>query len=477
MQSRKLYETLRDRILAGELKPGARLPGTRALAAELGVSRNTTLAAYEQLVAEGYVIGRAGAGAFVAQFFEPARKAAGRPVEERARLSRRGAVLAATPVSRVRRPGQNALRPFTPGSPPLDLAPIEELARLQLRAARRLDRHHFGYGDAAGYAPLREALANHLALARGVKTEAEHILIIAGSQEGLDLTARVLLDPGDTVAVENPGYLGARGAFLAAGANLAPIPVDASGLLVSELERSVRRRSVRLVYSTPSRQFPSGVTLSLERRLALLKLAEERDFYILEDEYDSDYRYSGRPIAALQGLDTRGRVLYLGTLSKAVFPGMRLGFLALPANLAESFQRARALIDRHSPILSQAAVAEFFASGAYFRHVRRMREVYRERRDALLDALESRLGDAVAPYASDSGMFLSLRLPRGASDQVVSRRAAELDVDAPALSEYRLGPERANRDWIQSGLMLGFAAYTPREIQSGVARLARAFDK
>ncbi|MBX7059306.1 MAG: PLP-dependent aminotransferase family protein [Leptospirales bacterium] len=471
---RQIYLRLRNSILNGELAAGARLPGARSLARQNGISRNTVLGAYGQLEAEGYVNSRAASGVFVSDgLFLGAAQGALSP--SAAALSRRGAQLASIPITR-NLPGQR-LQPLMPGSPDLAQAPAEELAKLQLRAARILPRREFGYADPAGYLPLRQALSAHLALARGVKARAAQLLIVSGSQQSLDLCARLLLDPGDLAIMENPGYRGALAAFSAAGAKVQGIAVDREGIDVESLRRRLRRQRLRLLYLTPSHQFPTGVTLALERRLELIRLAHEYDFLILEDDYDSDYQYAGRPLPSMQGLDPYGRVLYLGTLSKSLFPGLRLGFLAVPEKLAEAFASARALCDRHSAILPQAALAEYFRRGAYHRHIRRMRESYRRRRDTLLQACQRHLSDLGEVLPCDSAMFVSFALRPEKSDRALAEAAARLGVFVPAFSDYLLPQNRRLRapgGGIERGLMLGFAPYSEEQIDLAVRTLARA---
>jgi GntR family transcriptional regulator/MocR family aminotransferase len=379
---RQLYEGLRAAILSGRLKAGARLPATRALASDFGVSRNTVMNAYAQLLAEGYVEGEVGSGTYVSRTLPDellhARSHAiqvHQLTQEGRRLSQRGARLASMQVPTPRFP--SGVKAFRPGIPALDAFPYELWARLMARRWRRPQRALLGYGDPAGYRPLREAIAAYLGEARAVRCRAEQVIVVAGSQQALDLTARMLLDEGEGAWIEDPGYLGARGALVGAGARLAPIPVDGEGLDVAAGE--VSSPAARLVYVTPSHQYPFGVTMSLPRRLALLKWASQAGAWVIEDDYDSEYRYAGRPLAALQGLDSEGRVIYLGTFSKVLFPALRLGYMVVPPDLVDAFMAARALSDRHCPVLDQAALADFIGDGHFARHIRRMRALYAER--------------------------------------------------------------------------------------------------
>ncbi|MGH3145626.1 MAG: PLP-dependent aminotransferase family protein, partial [Rubrobacter sp.] len=349
---RQLYEGVRSAILSGLLPVGTRLPSTRTLATELGVSRTTAVTAFDQLLAEGYLEGKVGSGTFVAGSLpddllsvrERVECESG-PARSGRRLSGRGAMLAATPATAVRDRGSP--RAFRPGVPALDEFPYAVWRRISGKVWRRPSGGLLGYGDPAGYWPLREAISGHLRTARGVRCLPEQVIVVSGSQQALDLAARVLLDPGDAVWVEDPGYTGARGALSGAGARLVPVPVDGEGL---EVEKGIEREpDARLACVTPSHQYPLGVTMNLGRRLVLLGWAGSSGAWVVEDDYDSEYRYTGRPLEALQGLDTGERVLYVGTFSKVLFPALRLGYLVVPPDLIEAFTSARELTDRHPP--------------------------------------------------------------------------------------------------------------------------------
>ncbi len=321
-----------------------------------------------------------------------------------------------------------------------------------------------GYGNSAGYAPLREAIAAYATAARAVRCDPAQVVIVSGSQQGLDLAARVLLDPGDVAWIEEPGYLGARGALLAAGAQLAPVPVDEQGLDV--LAGIARSPTARVAYVTPSHQYPLGVTMSLPRRRALLQWAQQSGAWVIEDDYDSEYRYAGRPLAALQGLDTDGSVIYIGTFSKVLFPSLRLGYLIVPPQFVEAFVAARALADRHSPTIDQAVLAEFMLEGHFTRHIRRMRALYASRRDALMAAAQHELHGLLSVAPTEAGMHAVGWLAEGHDDRVASARAAAHGVEVPALSAYALEP------LARGGLILGYSALTEAQIAAGVRRLA-----
>ncbi|MGH7718263.1 MAG: PLP-dependent aminotransferase family protein, partial [Gemmatimonadaceae bacterium] len=333
---RQIYAGVRGAILSGRLAPGARVPSSRTLATDLGVSRSTVLLALDQLMAEGYLVTRRGSETRVPSVLpeqllavRQRRKARGaRPRPVRREISRRGSVLSATPSAT--RLGA-APRPFRSGTPALELFPVEVWARLAARRARGLSISLLDSADPAGYRPLREAIVTHVRTARGVRCTADQVMIVSGAQQALDLSARLLLDPGDGVWLEEPGYLGARSSLIGTGAHIIPVPVDDEGL---DVERGARLgQSARLVYTSPSHQYPLGVTMSLTRRLALLAWCRRANAWVLEDDYDSEYRYSGRPLMALQGLDEDDRVIYIGTFSKTMFPTLRLGFLVIPPDL------------------------------------------------------------------------------------------------------------------------------------------------
>jgi GntR family transcriptional regulator/MocR family aminotransferase len=464
-----LYAHLRSAILSGELKSGMKLPSTRALAEELHVSRNTALNAYQQLLAEGYLETREGSGTFVVQVLPEHLLAAPYYAaletlqgQERASVpdslfSKR--VQAQLAVSQPP-PAGRLPRPFLAEVPALDAFPFQLWSRFVIRQARRLPVNHFTYQDSAGYRPLREAIAAHVAITRQVHCTPEQVMIVPGSQGALDLTARMLLNVGDPVWMEDPGYPGAYGAFLGSGAQVVPVPIDHEGLMVEVgITRAPR---ARLVYLTPSHQFPLGVTMGLARRLALLDWAKQVNAYILEDDYDSEFRFDTRPLATLQGLDDANRVIYSGTFSKVLFPALRLGYLILPPPLMEPFLKVRRLIDIHSPILEQAVLADFMAEGHFRRHLRRMRTLYAERRNALLKAARALPLDIDSPEA---GIHCVGWLPAGMDAVAVARKAADYDLQLTPVSNFSIEP------LARQGLLLGFGGYTVREIKAGVKRL------
>lgn len=469
---RQLYDRLREAILSGLLAPGARLPSTRELAHELSIARNTVMNAFDQLHAESYLESRVGDGAYVSrQLPDDLLSAKGQRFvwdgskRSSPSLSRWGAAVASMPITPLHSGGKP--KPFRTGTPALDAFPYRLWGRLLARRWRESGHDILPYGDSAGYWPLRKAIASYLAAARGVRCDPEQVIVSSGSQHALELLGKMLLNPGDAAWMEDPGFLGARAAFSAAGARLVPVPVDGDGINV--MAGIERHANPRLIYVTPSHQYPLGMTLTLSRRLALLKVASNTGSWIIEDDYDSEFRYVGRPLAALQGLNTEQRVIYVGTLSKVLFPSIRIGYIIAPPDLFDAFVRARSLAGHQSPMLEQAVLADFIGEGHFARHVRRMRAVYANRQQALVRAGRRELDGLLDIRPSDAGMHLIGWLPEGVDDCSVSSAAAACGVEVTPLSAYCI--ERQKR----GALRLGYTGYTPGEIWHGVRRLARAF--
>src|SRR5438874_9207526 len=470
---RQLYEGLRAAILGGRLQSGKRLPSTRSLAKDLAVSRNTVAGVFGQLVAEGYAEARVGSGTVVAralpdnliQIAAPAGINRGNGVaHRRPQISRRGRSLAKARVGS----GSTTLRPFRPGWPALDHVPLDLWWRLAARVGRHLGHQLLGYGEFAGYAPLRKAIAEYLALSRGVRCAAQQVVVTSGSQQGLFVAAQVLLDPGDAAWVEDPVYPGTHSALMAAGARIIPIPVDAEGLDVRFGE--LRKSAPRLVAVTPSHQYPLGVTMTLARRLELLRLARRMRAWVLEDDYDSEFRYSSRPIAALQGLDHDGRVIYLGTFSKTLFPSLRLGYAVVPTDLVRTFTAARSVLDIQSPLFEQAVLAEFITAGYFERHLRRMRTLYQERQQTLVTEAERYLSGLLELTPARAGLQCVGWLSPDLDERAVTRAAAAHDVEVTPVSFF------ATRRLARSGLLLSFGPFEPNQIRAGVRRLADALE-
>ncbi len=464
----QVYNAVRGAILDGTLVPGTRLPSSRALADDLRVSRTTTLLAYEQLLAEGYLAARRGSGTFVTDEIPdalPHRPSARVIHTKHPQLSRRGAALAAlpSPARRVAGPA----KPFRLGVPALDLFPQRIWSQLVTRRLRSTTIRQLDYGDSAGFPSLRTAIAEHVQAARGTRCSADQVIIVAGAQRGLEMVCTALLDPGDRVWLEEPGYTGARSALLAAGARIVPVRVDSDGLDVAAAMR--RAPGARMAYVTPSNQFPLGVPMSLVRRLSLLQWASDAGAWVLEDDYDSEFRYDTRPFPCLHGLDADGRVIYVGTFAKSLFPALRLGFVIVPADLHGRFVAVRRTTDVHPPLLEQMALADFIGEGHYARHLRRMRTVYRERVEALVDAAERSCAGALRLRPVQTGLHAVADL-HGVDEERVYEEARDRSIEVAPLGTYFLGRPTMN------GLLLGFASTRPDVLRRGMERLAAAIE-
>jgi GntR family transcriptional regulator/MocR family aminotransferase len=465
----QLYDKLRAAILDQHLRPGVKLPSTREMCSQLSISRNTVLEAFARLQAEGYVEGRVGSGTYVTKDLPDtllsARSISAResPPSTDTMISARGKRIVESDPVPIR--PWSRLRPFYPGIPSFDLFPLtvwRQLLNRHLTRSSVADLFH--YGATEGLPQLREAIAAYVCASRRVKCTPEQVIVVAGTQQAVDLTARVLLDPGDAVWMEDPGWQGARSAFLAAGAELVPVPIDDDGL---DLEAAQRRRpGARLAHVTPSHQFPLGPTMGLVRRLQLLDWASASGTWILEDDYDSEFRYAGQPLPALQGLDTAGRVIYAGTFSKVLFPALRIGYLVVPDALVEPFRAAHALANRHVPAVDQAVLADFLAEGHFIRHLRRVRAAYGERQQLMLERVRDHLPDILEAAPDPAGMHLVAWLPPGVDDTSMAEAAAKAQISAPPLSYYSIEPPS------RGALMLGYAGFTPAQIKFGIRRLA-----
>jgi GntR family transcriptional regulator / MocR family aminotransferase len=462
---RQIYLELRAAILARRLAPGTKLPSTRALAAELGVARASIISAYEQLFAEGYLTGKIGSGTYISSDLPETveRRAQKRakvasvspPLSPQARAFAAHGVIAAI----------NEDRPFTNARALLDARTIEVMRKLTERAFQNFAAIHRGYSDARGLPALRHAICDYLSAARGVRATPEQIIITSGTQHGIDIAIRVLLTPGDEVWIEDPGYSMTRQALAATGMRLRPIPVDAQGLNVRAGLRIAPK--ARAAFIAPSHQYPLGIMLSMTRRLELLVWARETGSFIIEDDYHSEYRYAGRPLAALQGLDEAERVIYVGTFNKVLFPGLRLGYVVVPAALVPSFTGARFLLDRQAPTLTQTLVADFMQQGYFAAHIRRMRLLYRDQRDLLVGELQRRLAARIMVAAPEQGMQLVAFLRDNLSDVALAATLREHGVIVQPLSRmYQKAPPR-------QGFLLGFTGFPQQVIGPAVARLAR----
>ncbi|MBI2256561.1 MAG: PLP-dependent aminotransferase family protein [Proteobacteria bacterium] len=473
---RQLYNELRQAILTGRLHPGDRLPASRSLAGELAISRNTVLGAFEQLLSEGYLVMRGGSGTYVAgdlPDLTPERMAPRGSTAAAPELAKRSTILLA-PRTRGPTP-TGALAPcFMPGFIDSTSFPFTLWSRSLAKSWRHPSRQIVEGGDPGGYPPLRTAIADYLRQARGIDCSADDVLIVSGIRQAVDLTCRLLLDPGDKVWVERPGFPGIGAAIAASGGKLAHVTVDEEGLDVAEGLRHAPK--ARLACVAPSHQYPLGVVMSLQRRLALLAWAREAKAWVLEDDYDSEFRYAGRPLAALRSLDEDGRVIYVGTLSKLLFPSLRVGYLVAPRSLAAAFRSARAVVDDQPAMATQPALAEFFTSGHLAAHVRRMRQHYARRQQLLVEAAVRYFGGKISLRPDDAGLHLVGQLTDPAlarlGDAKVAEKIAAAGVTVSPLSAYDAG-ETGTRP-IRQGLMFGYAAVPDTKFQPGARAIAAA---
>ena len=470
----QVFDGIRDAILTGRLKRGQQVPSTRLLAGELGIARSTVVLAYEHLVAEGYLGATTGAGSFVLYGLPdlPPRRPSSRPQTKPARSGARPVARRVAPYCNASLGAPQVTRSpvaFRIGEPAIDAFPARTWTKLYRERWLGNDLAFLRYGDPNGYRPLREAIVRYLAAARGVRADVDQVVLVRGTQQGVDLVGRVVLDPGDPVWVEDPGYLAVRGALAGAGARVVPVPVDHDGIDVDAGRRLAP--NARLAYVAPSHQFPLGVTLSLERRLKLLDWASTAGAWIVEDDFDSEFRYVGRPLMALQGLDADERVIYIGTFSKTLFPALRLGYVVVPKDLVPAFVRVRMLTDYLSPTIEQAVVADFINEGHFARHIRRMRSLYRARQDALVLAAREQLGDLASVSASPTGMHLVAWLRAGIDDRHVARVAYEAGLEAAPLSLYCMNTSHP------PALVLGYAAVGEDAIADAVRRLRDVLER
>lgn len=467
---RQIYRQLRNQILAGGLPPGSKLPPTRRLAAAQDVARITVTQAYDQLQAEGYVITRPGAGTFVNEAlpdsgrasespFTPALSDWGQRVLRLAESGKEGT------VARERAGGERSFIDFSFGRSFPHIFPYDVWRRLLARYLSTDDAMLSRYGSAAGFMPLRQAIADYVRRLRGVRCTVDQVVVVNGAQQALDILGRLLLDHGDTVLVETPGYTDAFALFRVHGARLLALPVDEHGFPVSAIPAGI---SARLAFVTPANQFPRGGAMPLPRRLALLNWAREQDAFILEDDYDGALRYEDRPLAALQGLDEEGHVIYLGSFSKVLFPALRLGYVVLPPPLLDPYLRAKGIVDRGAPTLTQAAVADFITEGHFERHLRHLRLVYGRRRALLVEALNTVLPCRVHFSEEPAGLHVMLYLPADFDEAQIVQQAAMAGVGVYPGAGYHLEVDPP------PSILLGFSGLSAAEIEEGVRRLGKA---
>ena len=470
----QLCRQIRDELRSGNFnRNSSRLPSSRALAADLGISRLTVNLAFSELEEEGYLVARKGSGTFVADPLPDAFLSADQSV---ASAEARQETHVSARVNRIpdRRVGQEFdLGPtnaapgvlLQSGIPAVDEFPIEVWERLRAQVLAKKGANLLRYGSNRGDADLRAAVAAYLCDFRGAHCRPDQILIVAGMQQAMLISAMAVLDPGDVAWLEDPGFHQARRVFALAGATIVPRPVDAEGMVV---EGARTRRPPKIIYLTPSHQFPLGVTMSLKRRKALLAFAEKRGAYILEDDYNAEFRFTGPPLPCLQGLDRTGRVIYAGTMSKILYPSLRLGYLLVPPALADAVAKLRTAMDQHSPTIDQATLARFIAEGFYLSHVRKMRKIYSERREIFIEQFNKLLGDRFSLEVADAGLH-ALAWFRDEKDlPVLQRAAATLGVKISPLSFFCIEAK------LPPALLLGFAAWSPAQIREGLGRLAKA---
>jgi GntR family transcriptional regulator/MocR family aminotransferase len=471
---RWLYSALRSAILEGRLQPGTRLPATRDLATQYRLSRGTIVNSVEQLKSEGYVQARTGSGTYVSNTLPDellqVRSNAKAPLPPRQQQRGIRAQKFSAYAKRVHLFPNFASRPtraFRPNLPALDLFPTTLWAQVAARRLRRVSTNFLMGCEPIGYLPLRQAVADYLSTSRGVNCTADQIAIVSGAQEAFDLVARLFLNPGDRVCMENPGYIGAATVFQSLGAKISHVPLDDEGMQL----RDSTLRNARLVYVTPGHQFPVGITMSLTRRLQLLESARKSGALILEDDYDSEFRYAGRPVPALQGLDRHALVLFTGSFSKVLFPSLRLGYLVLPADFAERVSATLSITRRHAPLMEQAVLCDFITAGHFGRHLRRMRQIYAERLNVLLDSARQNLTGLLEISGIEAGLQTVGWLQRGINAESAAAAAAERNVEVTPINIYSHG------NVASTGLQLGFAAIDAKEIRRGVQDLALALEQ
>ncbi len=468
----RIQRALRALILDGALAPGLKLPATRVLAKSLGVARDTVENAYVQLHRDGFIVRREGSGSYVCeaigaelrgasrrrqtQVVKTSQAAAGAGLSQRGRM-----ILDSGGVN-----DQQMIKAFATGLPETRSFPTDVWERLQRQVMKDYRSSVLLHGDPQGSESLRKAIATYLNLERGAKCSPEQILVLSSTRQALFLCAQLLTDVGKPILLENPGYFGARKAFETAEAKVVPIDVDASGIRTDLLHAD--RSGAHCVYVTPSHQYPTGATLPLERRLELINWAAEKGKWIIEDDYDSEFHYAGKPTACVQGLDKYQRTLYLGTFSKTLFPGLRMGYMVLPQELVKAFTYARSMIDGHTPQILQLTLARFMEDGHYNAHVRAMRKLYAGRQAILLDAIGKHLGDVVTASRPQGGLQIPCVLHEGWSEEKTIRQAASAGVQLPGLSRLYAGATK------QQGWLLGYSSLTAHEIETAMGRLAHA---
>ena len=473
----QLYDQIRGAILDGRLKANSRIPSSRDLMEQLGVSRTTVVTAVDRLIAEGYLHTSQGRGTFISgeipdEQLLPQRieaKSSTLFLTQSNHLGADGKLIVDTDRSNWHT-GES--KPFCPGEPALDEFPIAVWSKIVRRVWKSLDPSWLSYGEPAGYQPLRTQVAEYLGIRRGVNCDPGQVMIVSGTQQAVDIVARISIDAGDEVLFENPGYVSARDAFVKRGAKIIAVNVDESGALVEEAIK--KHANARLAYVTPSHQYPLGVTLPIDRRLALLNWARENESLILEDDYDSEYRYAQQPLPCLQGLDQGERTIYVGSFSKVVFPALGLGYAIVPPPMVTAFENALKLVSRPGSQVDQLVLSEFIREGHFVRHLRRMRKTHSLRREVFVAEIEKQLGDKLEVIGCPAGLHCTTILKTGQQDTKLVKLLDEIGIIARPLSGYYL-PETKGRDH-RNGLVFGFASAPPNVIRRRVRQMAELFD-
>lgn len=463
----RIQRAIRTLILEGTLSHGKALPASRALATSLNVSRDTVEAAYSSLHAEGFIERQTGRGSFVsssARFLKPRIRQHPPTAETRkAKLSARGKVIYESGGIRE----FSSPRPLAPGIPETRLFPIPSWERLQRQVLKEYQHKILEQSPPQGMERLRRAIVEYVNLERGTRASAEQVIVLTSSQQALALCSHVLLDNGESIVIEDPTYQGAHKAFKAAGLHPVPVPLDEKGISVDALNSLTE--PARAIYLTPSHQYPTGVTLSLDRRLAVIDWANRHAAWIIEDDYDSEFHYEGKPMACLQGLDAYNRTIYIGTFTKSLFPGLRIAYMIVPSELTEPFTMARTLMDGHTASITQLTLAKFLEGGHFGAYIRKMRNVYVARRDKLASLMDEYLSDYVVYATPAGGMQMPCHLRHGLSEKDIAAAARRADIDILGLTGLYAGSP------VSTGFLMGFAAYTEREIEDAVKKLAAIF--
>jgi GntR family transcriptional regulator/MocR family aminotransferase len=461
---RQIEDFLRQMILNGALLPSQKLPSTRELALELGVSRITIKSVYEQLISEGYVKGKTGAGTFVSKGLDSETPIVPSVDAEKNDDFDRNFSQTVEQISLSKASARyGSILPFRPGVPALDKFPIKRWNKYLSRATTKSDITNFSYGDLLGSKKLRSSIAHHLADSRGMKVDPKQILITSGAQQAFVLISYVLMNKNDTVWYENPGHIAGRDLMKIVGGDVSPIPIDSEGLSLPFAILNFPKP--KLIFTTPSHQQPLGITMSLQRRLALLKYAHENASWVIEDDYDSEFRYRGRPLPALAALDKVGRVLYVGTFSKSLFPSVRIGYVVVPEALMDAFAKMRNIFGQTSSAITEEALSNFMDDGGFAEHIRKMRRLYRDRRDILLNALRENCSNILIPQQTDAGMHILADINKGISDRLAHLELLKSGIDSLPLSIYYEGPAQ------RQALVLGFSGVQKKVIPQLVSKM------